>query len=165
MNKLITGILIGMLLTSVACYFYFRYQDQQREDNLAEIVALLKQRQAMEEKAIETINDQSAKLMVKSTLSIIVGANGDYFYFRDNDCTKMKKAGLTELNEFLMAETTYNGNGQLMILIKSVPGSSPGNSVSLLDILVKAGIKPGQFAEMGMSEKEKECLLNSTKIK
>ncbi len=163
MNKLVTGILIGVLITGTACYFYIKYLDQQREDNLAEIVALLKQRQAMEDKAIETINNPKALLIVKSAISIIVDANGQYYYFRENDCTGMKQAALAELSELLAEETKTNSNGQLMILIKTAPGSSPGNSISLLDILVKAGIKPGQFAEMGMSEKEKECLRNSTK--
>lgn len=165
MNKLITGILIGAVVTGAACYFYIRYQDQQREDNLAEIVALLKQRQAMEEKAIETINDPNAKLMVKSALSIIVASNGDYYYFRDNDCTNMKKTNPAELDLLLADETKNNGNRQLMIIIKTAPGSLPGNSISLLDILVKAGIKPGQFAEIGISEKEKECLQNSLRTK
>lgn len=163
MNKLVTGILIGALITGTACYFYIRYLDQQREDNLAEIVALLKQRQAMEEKAIETINNPKALLMVKSGISIIIAANGDYFYFMENDCTIMKKVSLADLSVLLTEVTKTDSKGQLMILIKSAPGSLPAYSVSLLDILVKAGIKPGQFAEMGISEKEKECLYNSTK--
>lgn len=163
MNKLITGILIGAVVTGAACYFYIIYKDQQREDNLAEIVELLKQRQAMEEKAIETINDPNAMLVVNAALSIIVAPTGDYYHFRDNDCKNMKKANLSELNHLLAEVTKNNGNGKLMILIKTAPGSLPANSISLLDILVKAGIKPGQFAEMGISEKEKECLQTSLK--
>lgn len=163
MKKLILGIIIGASLASAVFYFINQREVTNQKENLAEIVELLKQGQAKREQTKEAINDPEKSFVVPAALNIIIAASDEYFYFRDNDCSKLEKTGITGINTLLNEEMKNSKPCDLMILIKMAPGSTFKNSIALLDIISKTGIPPGHFAEIEISENEKNCLQNYKK--
>jgi hypothetical protein len=45
-----------------------------------------------------------------------------------------------------------------MIIIKKMPEATFKNSIDLLDMIGNAGIAPGHFAQIDITEREKNCL-------
>jgi len=163
LKKLIAGIIIGASLASAVFYFIRQRDDTNQKENLAEIVELLKQGQAKRENTKEAINNPEKSFVVPAALNIIIAARDEYFYFRDNDCSKLEKTDIPGINKILIEEIKQVKPGDLMILIKMAPGSTFKNSITLLEMISKAGVEPGHFAEIELSEKEINCLQNYKK--
>lgn len=163
MKKLITGFIIGAAITSAVFYFFILKKEQDQKENLAEIVELLKQGKLNNEQKTEAINDPSTSFALKVALTILIAAQDEYYYYRENDCGKLEKTDLTNINILLNEEKKQRKPEELMILIKMAPGSTIKNSITLLDMISKAGVEPGHFAEIELSEKEINCLQNYKK--
>ena len=70
----------------------------------------------------------------------------------------MKQADLVNIKTILQEEKNQTKAADLMIIIKMAEGTTYKNSIDLLDVITQAGIPAGHFAEVNMSEREKNCL-------
>ena len=158
MKKLLVGIVIGAALASgVFYYINIREENQQKED-LKALLETAKQNQAISKQANETINDPAAIRALQSVLTIIAAANDQYYYFRNNDCSKMEKTDIVSITALLKDQKKRVNAEDLMIIIKTTAETSYKNSINLLDAITTAGIPAGHFAEVELSEKEKYCI-------
>ncbi len=158
MKKLLLGIVIGAGLASgVFYYITIREQNQQKED-LKELLTNAKQQQAISKQATETINDPAALRALQSALTVVAAGNDRFYYFRNNDCSKMEQADLNAITAILKDQKNRVRETELMVIIKLTAEASYKNSIDLLDAISAAGIPAGHFAEVELSEKEKNCV-------
>lgn len=160
MKKILLGMIIGVAITS-AVYYFININDE--KENTAALLELLKQEQAKNKQTNETLNDPTYTMDIKSSLTIILSANDEFYYYGDKDCNKLEKSNFTFVSEILETEKKRTKNDNLMIIIKTSPGASFKNSIDLLDAITKAAIPPGHFAEMDLSANEKNCITNYKK--
>ena len=158
MKKLFLGMIIGAALASAVFYFINQREENEQKENLKAFLEMAKQKQASNQQATETLNDPSSSLVLGSALTIVIVANDVFYYFRNNDCSKMDKADLTGITDLLKQEKQQQKEKDLMIIIKTAAGSTFRNSIDLLDAITMAGIPSGHFAEVDLSEKEKYCI-------
>ncbi len=163
MKKIIIGIVIGATVTSAVFYFIHKNKEAEKKDNVAALLDLIKQRQANDRQTNETINDPGSTLVVKNALSFLVSGSDDLYYYRNTDCSRMEKITFNAVSLLLKEEKKNNKPEDLMILIKSTRDATFQNSVNLLDAISMAAIPAGHFAEINISEKEKNCILNYKK--
>jgi len=156
-------MIIGAALTSAVFYFVNKSRENDQKENLADILALVKQGQDKNSQANETINRPGSTMALHAALSIVLTGNDDVYYYRNTDCSKIEKTNFTMINAILKSEKDNIKTEDLMILIKPTQDASFKNSVDLLDAISSAGIPAGHFAEVELSEKEKYCLQNYKK--
>ena len=154
---------IGAVITSGIFYFINKNNENEQKENLAEIIESIKKGQASDLQANQTINDSNTTFAIPTALSIVVGGNDNFYYYRDNDCSKIEKISFLSISDLLKNEIKRTKTADLMILIKLSPEASYKNSIDLLDAITVAGIPPGHFAEIDLSEKEKNCIQNYKK--
>ena len=163
MKKILLGIVIGAALTCGVFYIINLYEENEQKENLKALLETAKQNQAISKQANETINDPAAMRALQSAITIVAAANEEFYYFRNNDCSKMDKADLVSITELLKDQKKRIQADELMIIIKTMPEASYKNSINLLDAITSAGIPAGHFAEVELSEKEKYCIQNYKK--
>ncbi len=153
-------MIIGAAITSAV--FYFLNNNEEKE-NATALLDLLKLEQGKSKQTNETLNDPSSQFDIKSSLTIILSANDEFYYYQDKDCSKIEISNFTFVNEVLETEKKRTRTEDLMIIIKNLPGASYKNSIDLLDAITKVSIPPGHFTEMDLSSNEKNCITNYKK--
>ncbi len=154
---------IGAAITSGIFYFINKSNENEQKESLAEIIESIKKGQASDIQANQTINDSNTTFAIPTALSIVVGGNDNFYYYRDNDCSKIEKINFLSISDLLKNEMKRTKTVDLMVMIKLSQEASYKNSIDLLDAITVAGIPPGHFAEVALSEKEKNCIKNYKK--
>lgn len=127
---------------------------------------VLKERGIYRFKVETTAKNQQNKPAVEPTpyvqrptdLVIILTEKDILYYYHGNNCNKATSAQLSEINVVLKKEAVDKQPGELMILIKSMPGASFKSIIDLLDEIVLAGIPPKHYAEYDITENEINCI-------
>lgn len=161
MKKFITGLITGALITSGIFYFINKNNEDDQKENVAALLEMVQKGQARNNQIQQTINDTNSTLVVHSPVTIIIDSDEQYYYYRDKDCSKIEKAPLSSIKELLADEQQKNKD--IMIIIKKMAGTTLRNSIDLLDAIGRAGIQPGHYAEMDLSDMEKNCIKNYKK--
>lgn len=155
-------MIIGAAITCAVFYFIQRNREDAREENISELLAIIKQKQASGEQLNAALSDSNAVLNGYEPLTVIVSGNNEYFYFHGKDCSGLEKTGVAALEAVLGHEKEkYPGN--LMIIIKKAPEAEYKNSIELLEAISRAGIEPGQYAELALTAPEINCIKNYKK--
>ena len=162
MKKLLLGIFIGAAITSGIFYYLKMREDDQEKEDVRALIESVKQDQAKGVQANETINDPNSAI-IQSALTIVVGVTDEFYYYRNNDCNNIERTDLATISNILKDEKAHTETAELMILIKMAERSTYKNAIDLLDAITVAGIPPGHFAEVDLSEKEKNCIKNYKK--
>jgi len=162
MKKLLLGIVIGAAVTTGIFYYINKKNEDETKENLKALLSSFKDSKTTEQKLQEALNDPKAAMIISNALTVILSSNDEIYYYKGNDCAKMIKADFINIKNILTQEKQYAAE-TLMIIIKKMPGSSLRNSMDLLDAITGAGITAGHFAEVGITDKEKNCLQNIKK--
>ena len=160
---MLLGIFIGAALASGAFYYINIREDNQEKEDLKALLETAKQNQAISKQANKTINDPVAMRALQSVLTIVAAGNDQFYFFRNNDCSNMEHTDLVSMTALLNDQKKRVNTEDLMIIIKTTPEASYKNSIDLLDAITSAGIPAGHFAEVELSEKEKNCIKNYKK--
>jgi hypothetical protein len=123
----------------------------------------MKDSKTTQENLDEILNDPNATIHLPNAMTVITTAGNEYYYYKGNDCSRLVKTDLVILKNVLKAEKEILPANQLMIIIKKMPDATLRNSVDLLDAISGAGIPAGHFAEMMLTQNEKNCLSNYKK--
>lgn len=157
MKKLFTGMIIGALITCGVFYFIHKQKENEHQENVAELLAFVKKGQATNVQVQEAINDTSTMLVGAVPLTIIVTDSDEYYFYRDRDCSKIEKIDFAALNRLFLEEKKIQKEADLMIIIKMPGEATFKNSMGLLDAITAAGIQPGHYAAVELSELEKNA--------
>ena len=158
MKKLLLGIVIGAALASGVFYYIILREENQQKEDIKALIEKAKQSQAVNQQENQTINDPTAMRALESVLTVVAAGNDRFYYFRNNDCSKMEQTDLISMVELLKEQKKRIKPDELMIIIKLTAEASYKNSIDLLDAITTAGIPAGHFAEVELSEKEKNCV-------
>lgn len=158
MKKLLLGIVIGAALASGVFYFINMYEENEQKAELKELLETAKQNQAINKQSNETINDPVAMRALQYVLTVVAAGNDQFYFFRNNDCSNMEHTDLVSMTALLKDQKKRIKPDELMIIIKLTTEASYKNSIDLLDAITSAGIPAGHFAEVELSEKEKNCI-------
>lgn len=150
-------MIVGAAIAGAAFYLINRYNENEQKEALAELIKSLQQSKASSNALKDAVNDPKASLVVEKALNIIITGEG-YYYYQDQDCSNMQGCTLDGISSIIANEKSRTKEKELMILIKEKEGASFKQSVELLDQITKAGIAPGHFAQIELSEKEKNCI-------
>jgi len=160
MKKLLLGIFIGAAVTSGIFYYINKQNEDEAKENLRSLLASLKDSKTTQAKLEEALNDPKANMVLSLAITVILSAKDEIYYYKGNDCSKIEKTDFINIKNILATEKQHVPVDELMIIIKKMPGATLRNSIDLLDAITGAGIPAGHFAEVGMTEKEKNCLQN-----
>ncbi|MEO6488529.1 MAG: hypothetical protein ABIO04_01205 [Ferruginibacter sp.] len=163
MKKLFIGMIIGSLITCGVFYFLDLKSQNDEKENVKTLLESIERKEVANKKMNEAINDSNATLIAHSPLTIIVTATDELYYYREKDCNKIEKINAASISEILEEEKNRKKEDDLMIYIKTVEGADFKKSINLLDAIGRAGIQPGHYAEINLSEKEKNCIKNYKK--
>lgn len=150
-------MIIGAAVTSSIFYIINRYNENEEKEALAELIKSLQQSKNSSDAIKDAMNDPKAALVVDKALNIIITNNG-YYYYLDHDCSNLQFSSPGGIGSIIADEKARTKEKEIMILIKEREGSSFKQSVDLLDEITKSGIQPGHFAQVELSEKEKNCI-------
>lgn len=163
MKKILLGVIIGASITSGIFYYITKQDENEAKEDLKTLIASMKDSKTTQENLDEILNDPNATLHLPNAMTVITTNGNEYYYYKGNDCSKLVKTDLVLLKDVLKAEKELLPANQLMIIIKKMPDATLRNSVDLLDAISGAGIPAGHFAEMMMTQNEKNCLSNYKK--
>ena len=163
MKKLLLGMIIGAAITSGIFYYVNKQNEDEARENLKAFLASMKDSKTTQERLDEALNDPKATLILSTAMTVITAPNDELFYYKGNDCGKLIKTDLINMKEIFSIEKKIVPAAELMIIIKKIPGASLRNSIDLLDAITAAGIPAGHFAEVKITENEKNCLQNYKK--
>ena len=163
MKKILLGMIIGASITSGVFYYIGKQDEDEAKENLQSLLASMKYSKTTQEHLNEILNDPNATLRLPTAMTVITTAGDEYYYYKGNDCSKLVKTDLVMMKDILKAEKELLPADQLMIIIKKMPDAAFRNSIDLLDAISGAGIPAGHFAEIMMTQNEKNCLLNYKK--
>lgn len=163
MKKILLGVIIGAAITSGIFYYITKQDENEAKEDLKTLIASMKDSKTTQENLDEILNDPNATLHLPNAMTVITTNGNEYYYYKGNDCSKLVKTDLVILKDVLKAEKELLPANQLMIIIKKMPDATLRNSVDLLDAISGAGIPAGHFAEMMMTQNEKNCLSNYKK--
>jgi hypothetical protein len=153
---------IGAAVTSGIFYYINKQNENEARENLRSLLASLKDSKTTQAKLEEALNDPKASMVLSSAITVILSTKDEIYYYKGNDCSKIEKTDFTNIKNILAAEKQHSNADELMIIIKKMPGATLRNSIDLLDAITGAGIPAGHFAEVGITDKEKNCLQNYT---
>ncbi len=155
--KLLLGIIIGAAISGGIFYCINKNNQEKTAAFLASIKAAHPVSMSLSEPEVEST---TGTINVKNPLTIIIGKNDNLFYFNGKDCGSFKKIPLTQLRSQLKLKKQQTNPDDLMILIKNTAGSSFKMAIDVLDEISIAGITPGHYAEVDITESDKKCIEN-----
>lgn len=156
MRNFLLGTLAGAVIAGGIFYYLRIKEEDDQKEELKSLIESMKLERARNQQASSMINDPHSG--ISNGLTVLVGLTDEFYYYRDNDCSRIGKATLQQINEILKQEKATRKNDDLMIIIKQLEQSTYKNSVDLLDAITMAGIPAGHFALVDLSEREKICL-------
>lgn len=160
MKRFLLGMIIGAAITSGVFYYIDKQEEDEAKENLQSLLASMKDSKSTQDQLNEILNDPGATMRLPNAMTIITTSGDEYYYYKGNDCSKLAKADLVMMKDILISEKKLLPADQLMIIIKKTPEAAIRNSIDLLDAISRAGIPAGHFAEVMMTQNEKNCLLN-----
>lgn len=158
-------MIIGSLITCGVFYFLDLNNRNDEKENVKALLESIKEKPGCKQAINQAINDSTATLLAHSPLTIVVTTGDELYYYREKDCDKIEKINFASINDVLKDEKNRKKADELMIFIKTVEGADFKRSINLLDAIGRAGIQPGHYAEINLSEKEKNCIKNYKEAK
>ena len=163
MKRFLLGIIIGAAITSGVFFYIDKQNEDEAKENLQSLLASMKDSKSTQDHLNEILNDPGSTIQLPNAMTIIITTGDEYYYYKGNDCSRLAKADLVMMKDILKSEKKLLPANQLMLIIKKTPDAGIRNSIDLLDAISGAGIPAGHFAEVMMTQNEKNCLLNFKK--
>ncbi len=158
--KLIIGIFIGALFSSGIFY----YINKKNEDKRKALIASVNSAQPVNLNMTEPKDeDPEPVLLVENPFTILIGSNENFYYYNGKNCNGLQKSTLAQLKVQIASKKEKTNPKKLMFIIKSLQDAGFKSVIDVLDELTIAGIPVGHYAEVDVSENEKDCIKNYKK--
>lgn len=155
--KLMIGIFIGALLSVGVFYFI----NKKKEDEKNAFIASINTAHPVNMKLNDPKDENPEPiLLVENPFIILIGTNENFYYYNGKNCNALQKSRLAELKVQIALKKEKTNPKELMFIVKSLQDAGFKNIIDVLDELTIAGIPAGHYAEVDVSENEKDCIKN-----
>lgn len=161
MKRFLLGVLLGAILASLIWFFLIKKQNDDDRRQLRNLIVEIQQQQNAQSLSERILDKQDLQLAGNKTFTLIIAREGYYFYEGPN-CQHLILGSLADIDKGIQKAISTFGS-ELMVIVKETADAGKTEKLTILDLLDHAGLKPGQFTSLLLSNKEKDCIQSLNK--